>query len=65
MFSSERFCPIGVPKSSNPSHKVQHAIRVLLRDDQAKRKAEEFAQIMAQSDGSKTSAEILFQKLGQ
>jgi UDP:flavonoid glycosyltransferase YjiC (YdhE family) len=56
---------IRVPKSSNPSHAVQGAIRVLLRDEQAKRKAEEFAQIMAQWDGSKTSAEILFQKFGQ
>ncbi len=56
---------IRVPKSSNPSPKVQEAIRLLLRDDGAKRKAEEFARVMAQWDGSKTSAELLFQKFGQ
>jgi UDP:flavonoid glycosyltransferase YjiC (YdhE family) len=56
---------IRVPKSWNPSSRVQEAIRVLLRDDRAKRKAEEFAQVMARWDGSKTCAELLFQKFGQ
>lgn len=56
---------IRVPKSSNPARKVQEAIRVLLQDEQAKRKAQEFAQVMAQWDGSRTSAELIFQKFGQ
>jgi hypothetical protein len=56
---------IRVPKSRNPSSRVQEAIRVLLQDDRAKRKAEEFAQVMARWDGSKTCAELLFQKFGQ
>ncbi|MGO9083827.1 MAG: glycosyltransferase [Candidatus Sulfotelmatobacter sp.] len=56
---------VRVPKSSNPSLKVQAAIERLLEDEEAKRRAEEFAQVMAKWDGSRTSAELLFQKFGQ
>jgi hypothetical protein len=44
---------------------VQEAIRLLLPDNEAKRKALDFAVVMAQWDGSKTSAELLFEKFGQ
>ncbi len=56
---------IRVPKSSNPARKVQEAIRLLLQDEQAKCEAQKFAQVMEQWDGSRTSAELLFQRFGQ
>jgi UDP:flavonoid glycosyltransferase YjiC (YdhE family) len=55
---------IRVPKTSDPSRKVQAAIHLLLQDDQAKRKAHEFADILAKWDGPRTAADLIFQKFG-
>lgn len=56
---------IRVPKSKDPSRKVQQAIQQLLRNDEAKRKAEEFAQIMEQWDGPTMAAQFLYDQLGK
>ncbi len=55
---------IRVPKSKNPSRKVQKAIRLLLEDKDAKSKAEAFAKIMEKWDGPGAAAELLLQKFG-
>ena len=55
---------IRVPKSKDPSAKVQQAIQQLLDDPEAKRKAGEFAQVMAKWDGSCLAAELLLEKFG-
>jgi UDP-N-acetylglucosamine:LPS N-acetylglucosamine transferase len=55
---------IRVPKSKDPSKKVQEAIRLLLYDEEAKKKAEEFSKIMEEWDGPKMAAELLFEKFG-
>ncbi len=55
---------IRVAKSKDPSRKVQDAIRLLLQDQDAKRKAEAFAKIMENWDGPKAAAELLLQKFG-
>jgi Erythromycin biosynthesis protein CIII-like, C-terminal domain len=55
---------IRVPKSKNPSKKVQEAIRRLLLDEDARRKAEEFSKILESWDGPKMAAEILYEKFG-
>jgi UDP:flavonoid glycosyltransferase YjiC (YdhE family) len=55
---------IRVPKSKDPSRKVQEAIARLLKDEGAKRKAEEFSRIMEQWDGPKMAAELLLEKFG-
>jgi UDP:flavonoid glycosyltransferase YjiC (YdhE family) len=56
---------IRVPKSKNPSRKVQAAIRLLLQDKDAKTKAEAFAKVMEQWDGPGAAADLLLQKLVQ
>jgi UDP:flavonoid glycosyltransferase YjiC (YdhE family) len=56
---------IRVPKSRNPSRKVQAAIRILLQDKGAKRKAEAFARVVEKWDGPGAAAELLLQKFGQ
>lgn len=56
---------IRVPKSRNPSRKVQAAIRLLLQDKDAKTKAEAFAKVMEQWDGPGAAADLLLQKFGQ
>ena len=55
---------IRVPKSKDPSEKIQAAIAQLLQDDGAKRKAAEFAKVMEKWDGPKMAAEILYEKFG-
>jgi UDP:flavonoid glycosyltransferase YjiC (YdhE family) len=56
---------IRVPKSKNPSKKVQAAIQILLKDEEAKRKAKEFSKVMEKWDGPKMAAELLYQKFGK
>lgn len=56
---------IRVPKSKDPSQKVQAAIRQLLHDEEAKRKAEAFSKVMEKWDGPKMAAELLYEKFGQ
>ncbi len=55
---------IRVPKSRDPSRKVQHAIQALLADDDAKRKAREFAAIMERWDGPSRAATLLVEHFG-
>jgi len=56
---------IRVPKSRNPSPKVQAAIHVLLSDAEAKYKAEAFSKIMEKWDGPSKAAERLYEKYGK
>jgi UDP:flavonoid glycosyltransferase YjiC (YdhE family) len=56
---------IRVPKSKNPSKKVQEAIGILLGDTVAKSKAEEFSKVMEKWDGPEMAAEILYEKFGK
>jgi UDP:flavonoid glycosyltransferase YjiC (YdhE family) len=56
---------IRVPKSRNPSPKVQAAIHVLLNDAEAKHKAEAFSKIMEKWDGPQMAAERLYEKYGK
>jgi UDP:flavonoid glycosyltransferase YjiC (YdhE family) len=55
---------IQVAKSKDPSKKVREAIRRLLHDEQAKRKAREFAGVMEQWDSPKAAADLLYRKFG-
>lgn len=55
---------IRVPKSKDPSKKVQEAIQLLLHDEEAKRKAEEFSKVMEKWDGPKMAADLLYEKFG-
>jgi len=55
---------IRVPKSKNPAPQVQAAIRLLLRDETAKRKAAQFAHVVAKWDGPKLAAEALLARFG-
>jgi UDP:flavonoid glycosyltransferase YjiC (YdhE family) len=55
---------IRVPKSRDPSRKVQQAMSSLLKNEVAKNKAKEFALVMKKCDGPKLSAELLYQKFG-
>jgi UDP:flavonoid glycosyltransferase YjiC (YdhE family) len=43
---------------------VQEAIQVLLKDNEAKRKAEDFAKVMENWDGPRMAAELLVEKFG-
>lgn len=53
---------IRVPKSKDPSRRIQAAIERLLNDDDARRKARVFAEIMTKWDGPKMAAELLYEK---
>ncbi len=55
---------IRVPKSSNPSRKIQAAIPKLLNDEQAKTKAAAFAKIVESWDGARLAAEMLLAHFG-
>lgn len=55
---------IWVPKSKDPSRKVQEAIQQLLHDETAKKKAEEFSKVMEKWDGPSMAAELLYEELG-
>ena len=55
---------IRVPKSKNPSKKVQEAIRLLLQDKDAKSKAEAFTKVMERWNGPKTAADLILKKFG-
>jgi UDP:flavonoid glycosyltransferase YjiC (YdhE family) len=55
---------IRVAKSRDPSKKVQEAIRSLLDDNEAKRKAKEFSKVMEKWDGPAAAADILYRKFG-
>jgi UDP:flavonoid glycosyltransferase YjiC (YdhE family) len=56
---------IRVPKSHNPSRKIQTAIARLLKDDTAKAKAAAFAEAVGGWDGPKMAAEKLLQRYGE
>jgi UDP:flavonoid glycosyltransferase YjiC (YdhE family) len=51
---------IRVPKSKDPSKKIQEAIQLLLSDNEAKRKAAELSKVMQKWDGPEMAADILF-----
>ncbi|HUI88918.1 MAG TPA: nucleotide disphospho-sugar-binding domain-containing protein [Anaerolineales bacterium] len=55
---------IRVPKSRDPSKKIQAAIQQLLHNSEAKQKAEEFSKIIEKWDGPKMAADLLYQKFG-
>jgi UDP:flavonoid glycosyltransferase YjiC (YdhE family) len=55
---------VRVPKSKDPSKKVQEAIQLLLHDEKAKKKAEVFSKIMEKWDGPEMSADLLYEKFG-
>jgi UDP-N-acetylglucosamine:LPS N-acetylglucosamine transferase len=55
---------IRVPKSKDPSQKVQEAIQLLLNNDKAKKKAEKFSRVMEKWDGPAMAAELLYKKFG-
>jgi hypothetical protein len=55
---------IRVPKSKDPSKKVQQAIQLLLNNKDAIRKAKEFSKIMEKWDSPKLAADLLFEKFG-
>jgi UDP:flavonoid glycosyltransferase YjiC (YdhE family) len=55
---------IRVPKSKDPSKRIQAAIQALLNDQEAKAKAEAFSRIMEKWDGPKMAAELLYEKFG-
>ena len=48
-----------VPKSADPSQKIQGAIQRLLSDEDARRKAGEFSKVMKKSDGPKLATDLL------
>jgi len=50
---------IRVPKSKNPSRRIQAAIRALLHDSVAKAKAEAFAKVIAGWDGPARASDLL------
>jgi UDP:flavonoid glycosyltransferase YjiC (YdhE family) len=54
-----------VPKTRDPSKAVQAAIQQMLNNEGAKQRAAEFAKVVAQWDGPKLAAELLFEKFGQ
>ena len=55
---------IRVEKSRNPSEGVQRAIEKLLYNETARAKAEAFARMIAEWDGSRLAAETLLQHYG-
>lgn len=55
---------IRVPKSNDPSAKVQTAVKQLLHDEAAKEKAAVFAKIMEKWDGPRRAAQLLYEKYG-
>ena len=55
---------IRVPKSRDPSQKVQEAIEKLINDPDAKKRAEEFSKVMEKWDGPRLAAELLLEKFG-
>ncbi len=55
---------IRVPKSKDPSRHVQDAIQKLLHDERAKAKAAAFAKVIAQWNGPKLAAGMLFEHYG-
>jgi UDP:flavonoid glycosyltransferase YjiC (YdhE family) len=57
------FC-VRVPKSRNPSARIQSAIDTLLQDKAAASKAAEFAKVIAQWDGPAIAAEKLLERFG-
>ncbi len=56
---------IRVPKSRDPSRRVQAAIQQMLHNEKAKQRAAEFARVVAQWDGPKLAAELLYEKFGK
>jgi UDP:flavonoid glycosyltransferase YjiC (YdhE family) len=55
---------IRVPKSKNPARQIQAAIEKLMNDENAKSKAAAFAKVIAQRDGPKLAADLLFEHYG-
>ena len=55
---------IRVPKSRDPSAKVQSAIQKLIYDEPAREKAAAFAKVIAQWDGPRIAAERLLERYG-
>jgi UDP:flavonoid glycosyltransferase YjiC (YdhE family) len=56
---------IRVPKSKDPSVKIQQAIQMLLHDEKAIHQAAEFSRIMEKWDGPKMAAQLLYDLLGK
>lgn len=56
---------IRVPKSKDPSKKIQEAIKRLINNQEAKRKAEEFSVIMEKWDGPKLAADQIYREFGR
>ena len=56
---------IRVPKSKNPSAKVQAALAQLLGDEDAKRKAAAYGKELRQWNGPKNAAEAIWQRYGK
>jgi UDP:flavonoid glycosyltransferase YjiC (YdhE family) len=56
---------IRVPKSKDPSARIHQAIEQLLHDDEARRKAEQFAHTVADWDGPRLAAELLFDRFAE
>lgn len=55
---------IRVKKSKNPTRQIQAAIKKLLHDEKAKKKADAFAKTIARWDGPKQATEILLKHYG-
>jgi UDP:flavonoid glycosyltransferase YjiC (YdhE family) len=55
---------IRVPKSKDPSRKILAAIDKMLKDESAKKKAADFARVIAKWDGPNRAAEILLERYG-
>jgi len=55
---------IRIPKSKNVGVKVQVAIAELLKNEDAKKKAQEFAEVIENWDGPQMAAELLYNRFG-
>ena len=55
---------IRVPKTKDPSQKVQKAIESLVCNEDAKQKASAFSKVAARWDGPKMAARLLYEKFG-
>jgi hypothetical protein len=53
-----------VPKIKHPSAKIRRAYKLLVHDDDAKMKAQEFCKVLEKGDGPKLAAELLNEKFG-
>ncbi len=54
---------IRVPKSNDPSKRIQEAIKSLINNEEAKQKAQEFSKVMEKWNGPRMAADLLYQKI--